>query len=106
MMERSRDSRPGRQIDEPPIAESGNNMANTTSRQTLLHLSTGQSCRIQAVAGSGVMRRRLMDLGVFPSAEITLLRVAPLNDPIEIRVEHSFVSLRRSEAVLIEVVAA
>lgn len=51
------------------------------------------------------MRRRLMDLGIFPDAEITLLRVAPLNDPIEIRVGNSFVSLRRSEADLIEAVA-
>lgn len=51
------------------------------------------------------MRRRLMDLGMMPDAEITLVRVAPLNDPIEIRVGNAFVSLRRAEAVLIKVVA-
>ena len=73
--------------------------------QTLSHLPAGQRCRIHTVGGSGIMRRRLMDLGIFPDAEITLLRVAPLNDPIEIRVGNSFVSLRRSEADLIEAVA-
>ena len=63
----------------------------------------GQQCRVHALGGSGLMRRRLMDLGVMPDAHITLLRAAPLNDPIEIRVGNAFVSLRRSEAALIDV---
>ena len=73
--------------------------------QPLSACPTGQRCRVHAVGGSGLMRRRLMDLGVMPDAEITLLRVAPLNDPIEIRVGNAFVSLRRSEAALIDVLA-
>lgn len=91
--------------DDRSTTQSGGEGTTHTSWQTLAHLPTGQRCRIHAVGGSGIMRRRLMDLGIFPDAEITLLRVAPLNDPIEIRVGNSFVSLRRSEADLIEVVA-
>lgn len=72
-------------------------------RQTLADAPIGQHCRVLAVGGTGLMRRRLMDLGVMPDAELTLLRAAPLNDPIEIRVGNAFVSLRRTEAALIEV---
>lgn len=72
---------------------------------TLADTPVGQHCRICSVGGTGLMRRRLMDLGVMPDAEITLLRAAPLNDPIEIRVGNAFVSLRRSEAALIDVIA-
>jgi len=73
--------------------------------QSLLDLPIGTRCRVEEIGGSGLMRRRLMDLGMMPDAEITLVRVAPLNDPIEIRVGNAFVSLRRAEAVLIKVVA-
>lgn len=72
-------------------------------RQSLCSVSAGRRCRVCAVGSGGVMRRRLMDLGLVPDAEITLLRAAPLNDPIEIRVGNAFVSLRRTEAEKIEV---
>ncbi|MDO5686833.1 MAG: FeoA family protein [Neisseria sp.] len=75
------------------------------SCQTLCSLKPGKRCRVRHIGSSGVMRRRLMDLGLVPDAEITLLRAAPLNDPIEIRVGNAFVSLRRAEAEKIEVVA-
>ena len=79
--------------------------APTAPRQTLADAPIGQHCRVLAIGGTSLMRRRLMDLGVMPDADLTLLRAAPLNDPIEIRVGNSFVSLRRSEADLIEAVA-
>lgn len=82
-----------------------NHTAPAAPRQTLADLPIGQHCRVLAVGGTGLMRRRLMDLGVMPDAAITLLRAAPLNDPIEIRVGNAFVSLRRAEAALIEVIA-
>lgn len=77
----------------------------TAPSQTLADAPIGQHCRVLAVGGTGLMRRRLMDLGVMPDAEIILLRAAPLNDPIEIRVGNAFVSLRRAEAALIDVIA-
>lgn len=79
--------------------------APATPPQSLAEAPIGQHCRVRAVGGTGLMRRRLMDLGVMPDAEITLLRAAPLNDPIEIRVGNAFVSLRRAEAALIDVIA-
>lgn len=72
-------------------------------KRSLCSVPIGRRCRVCAVGSGGVMRRRLMDLGLVPDAEITLLRAAPLNDPIEIRVGNAFVSLRRTEAEKIEV---
>lgn len=70
---------------------------------SLNQLRSGQACRVAQIGGNSVMRRRLMDLGLLPYAEITLIRVAPLNDPIELRIGNAFISLRREEAALIEV---
>jgi len=52
---------------------------------------------------TGMVRQRLMDLGIMPKAVITMVRSAPLGDPIEIRIDNSHVSLRRAEAAGIEV---
>ncbi|MDO4769540.1 MAG: FeoA family protein [Brachymonas sp.] len=103
----------GRPIDQASLhpadggtaCDPGDHKAPAASSQTLADAPIGQHCRVLAVGGTGLMRRRLMDLGVMPDAEITLLRAAPLNDPIEIRVGNAFVSLRRTEAALIEVAA-
>lgn len=71
--------------------------------QTLNGMANNTDCRIIQIHGGGAMKRRLMDLGLIPGAKITFLRTAPLNDPIEIRVGNSFISLRREEAEKIEV---
>ncbi len=71
---------------------------------TLDLLSTGSGGRIVAVRGTGAIRRRLLDLGLIRGAELQVVRVAPLGDPIEIAVRGSLVSLRRSEAAAIGIV--
>ena len=48
-------------------------------------------------------RRRLLTFGMTPGATFEILRVAPLGDPIELRVRGSFMSIRREEADLLEV---
>ena len=48
-------------------------------------------------------RRRLLTFGMTPGAQFEILRVAPLGDPIEIRVRGSFMSIRRDEADLLDV---
>jgi len=53
--------------------------------------------------GRGPVRQRLLDLGIRPEREVTVLRAAPLLDPIELRVGDSFIVIRRREAAQIEV---
>ena len=48
-------------------------------------------------------RRRLLTLGATPGTTFEVVRIAPLGDPIEIRVRGSFISVRRDEAMLVEV---
>ena len=62
--------------------------------------------RITKVEGSGAIRRRILDMGVVPSTEVTVERVAPLGDPVEIKVKGYHLSLRKEEAahVYVEVV--
>jgi len=66
----------------------------------------GQACRIFALHGRGAVRQRLMDMGLVPNATLTVVRTAPLDDPIEVRVGATLVSVRRAEAARIEVVHA
>jgi Fe2+ transport system protein FeoA len=59
---------------------------------------------VQMVQGGAVLRKRLLDMGLVPGAEISVVRVAPLGDPVEYMVKGYRLSLRRSEAahVLVE----
>ena len=53
---------------------------------TLNELKTGSSGIITAVGGDGPLRCRLLDMGLIPHTRVTLQKVAPMGDPIEIRV--------------------
>lgn len=70
---------------------------------TLAELQTGQKGTIIKVKGRGVFRRRIMDMGFIHGKEVTVIKSAPLQDPVEYVVLGYNVSLRRSEAELIEV---
>jgi ferrous iron transport protein A len=65
--------------------------------QNLARLAPGEKGRITAIA-VGPMKRRLMDMGLLPGAEVVVEKVAPLGDPIEIRVRSYSLSLRKNEA--------
>ena len=71
---------------------------------TLDELLTDQSGIIVKVRGRGVFRRRILEMGFIPGKEVQVIRAAPLKDPVEFRILDSFVSLRRAEARLIEVI--
>ncbi len=71
---------------------------------TLNELHSGESATIARVMGRGAFRKRLTEMGFIRGKEITVLKSAPLQDPIEYRILDSNVSLRRSEASLVEVV--
>ena len=70
---------------------------------TLDELKIGESGRILAVDGEGALRCRLLDMGLTPRARVTLQKVAPLGDPIELRVRGYELTLRIDDARLIRV---
>jgi ferrous iron transport protein B len=70
---------------------------------TLAELETGRKGTITKVKGRGVFRRRIMDMGFIHGKEVTVIRSAPLQDPVEYLIMGYNVSLRRSEAELIEI---
>lgn len=71
---------------------------------SLDQLRPGQCGRISAIQGDDALVQRLMEMGLIEGETIELLRVAPLGDPLEIRLGDYRLSLRRTEAarVLIE----
>jgi Fe2+ transport system protein FeoA len=75
---------------------------------TLGDVSIGSSVTVIAVAGEAAFRRRLMELGVLPGTRIELVRVAPLGDPMELRVRGCALSIRRDEArsIAVDLLAA
>jgi ferrous iron transport protein A len=64
----------------------------------LAKLAPGEKGRILSIAAIGPMKRRLMDMGLLPGEEIKVQKVAPLGDPIEVKVKSYSLSLRKSEA--------
>jgi ferrous iron transport protein B len=72
---------------------------------TLNELHTGDSATISRIRGRGTFRKRITEMGFVRGRPVTVLKAAPLQDPVEYRIMGGNVSLRRSEADLIEVVA-
>lgn len=70
---------------------------------TLDQLEIGQPATIRRVGGAGAVRRRLMDMGLVRGVGIEKVRTAPLGDPVEYVVRGYHLSLRKSEAQLVEV---
>jgi len=65
---------------------------------TLDSLVPGDRCVVRSIAGGGDARRRLLEMGMVPGTEVRLVRVAPLGDPLAIRLRGYHLSLRRTEA--------
>ena len=70
---------------------------------TLAELKIGQSARILAVGGEGALRCRLLDMGLIPKTRLTLQKIAPRGDPLEIHIRGYELTLRREEAEKIEI---
>jgi Fe2+ transport system protein FeoA len=70
---------------------------------SLDRLTVGQRARIVAVRGDLVLVQRLMEMGMLEGDEVELLAVAPLGDPIELRLGDSRLSVRRADAARVEV---
>lgn len=68
----------------------------------LSELKIGERATVKAVRGEGMVRRRLFDMGITPSAEIYLRKKAPLGDPMEISLRGYELTLRKAEAANVE----
>ena len=69
----------------------------------LNELKRGEKGRIVKIGGKGSVHRRLLDMGLVSGSEVEMQRVAPLGDPIEIKVKGYNLSLRKEEAASIQV---
>ena len=73
---------------------------------TLDKLPLGQEAVITAVGGEGALRCRLLDMGLIPKTRVRVEKVAPLGDPLELRVRGYSLSPRKEDAGKIEVEVA
>lgn len=70
---------------------------------TLKDAKIGKQVTVIRLNGEGALRRRIMDMGITKGVKITVRKVAPLGDPLELTVRGYELSLRKSDAELIEV---
>ena len=70
---------------------------------TLAELHIGQDALIQTVGGEGALRQHLLDMGLTPGTEVTLRKVAPMGDPIELELRGYELTLRLDDALKIEI---
>ena len=70
---------------------------------TLKDLEIGKSAVIEAVGGEGTLRQHFLDMGVIPGAEVTVVKYAPMGDPIELRIHGYELTLRLADAAKIQV---
>ena len=69
----------------------------------LSEMNVGETGRIIKVNGTGIIRKRLLDMGVTPSSIVYLRKKAPLGDPIEITIRGYELTLRKEESSFIDV---
>lgn len=61
----------------------------------------GQQGVVKQISGEGKIKKRLYDMGVTPGADILMVRVAPLGDPIEVTIRGYQLTLRKKEAEMV-----
>ncbi len=72
---------------------------------TLKEVEIGKTVKVAALLCTGKLKRRLLDMGITKDVEITVRKVAPLGDPLELTVRGYELSLRQAEAEAVEVKA-
>lgn len=73
-------------------------------KMTLDWLEPGSRAVIKAVGGSGALRQHFLDMGVIPGAEVTVMKYAPMGDPVELQIQGYELTLRMADAAQIEVI--
>lgn len=71
--------------------------------KTLKDAKIGAAVRVVKLHGEGAVKRRIMDMGLTKGVEVTVRKLAPLGDPIEVTVRGYELSIRKADAEMIEV---
>ena len=71
--------------------------------RTLRDAKVGETVRISKLRGEGAVNRRIMDMGITKGTDVFVRKLAPLGDPVEISVRGYELSIRKSDAEMIEV---
>ncbi|MGN0619975.1 MAG: ferrous iron transport protein A [Ruminiclostridium sp.] len=69
---------------------------------TLKEVKIGSTVTVKKLNGEGAVKRRIMDMGITKGTQVTVRKVAPLGDPIEVTVRGYELSLRKADAEMIE----
>ncbi len=70
---------------------------------TLKELPIGKTATIVSVGGEGALRQHFLDMGLIPTAEVTMVKHAPMGDPVELRIHSYELTLRKDDAEKIEI---
>ncbi|MCR5167357.1 MAG: ferrous iron transport protein A [Oscillospiraceae bacterium] len=70
---------------------------------TLRDARIGDTVTVKKLTGEGAVKRRIMDMGLTKGTEVTIRKVAPLGDPIELTVRGYELSIRKADAEMVEV---
>ena len=71
--------------------------------KTLKEVKVGNKAKVIKVHGEGAVKRRIMDMGITKGVEITVRKVAPLGDPLELHLRGYELSIRKADAEMIEI---
>ena len=71
--------------------------------KTIGDMKIGEAAKVVRLDGEGAVKRRIMDMGLTKGVQVTVRKVAPLGDPIELTVRGYELSIRKDEAAAIEV---
>ena len=71
--------------------------------KTLKDIAPGKSATVVRLHGEGAVKRRIMDMGITKGVNVSVRKVAPLGDPMELTVRGYELSVRKADAELIEV---
>ena len=67
-------------------------------KTTLDRLRAGEMGQLLTVGGEGALRQHFLDMGLIPGAEVTLVKFAPMGDPLEVRIHDYELTLRLADA--------
>ena len=70
---------------------------------TLREVKIGETVTVKKLTGEGAVKRRIMDMGLTKGVKVTVRKVAPLGDPIEVTVRRYELSIRKADAEMVEV---
>ena len=71
--------------------------------KTLREVPIGSTVKVVMIHGEGAVRRRIMDMGLTKGVDVTVRKVAPLGDPIQLNVRGYELSIRKADAEMVEV---